>query len=451
MGRSFLFIKKIMTLLAKNYRPVTILSPVSKILQRLIFEQLYDYFTRNHIFHPNLDGYRKNRSTQTGLIQMYDRWVKAAAAGQVSGVVLLDLSAAFDLVDPVILIQKLRIYGIDEDMLQWLESYLTGRKQGVWIDHVLSEFLPCDVGVPQGSILGPLLFLIFYNDLPYSLKCDVDAYADDSTMTATASSTQEIGQVLTESCTVVSEWMKANKLKLNAGKTHLLIVGTAERLRTVQNPVIVQMEGLTLAEGVDKCELLLGVQVQANLKWNEQFKLLHEKLQTRLVGLMKLKFIVKQDTMKTIAEGLFNSVLVYCLPLFGGCDKGDLQATQVLQNKAAQIVTRSPPRAHRDSMYDSLGWLTVNQLVVYHTALTVYRIRQSKEPEYLAEQLQVDNRNGRVIVPNCKLVLTQNSFCMRGADTWNMLTHNIRGLKKIGQFKAEVKRWVKINIPRFVQ
>ena len=217
---------------------------------------------------------------------------------------------------------------------------------------------------------------------------------------------------------------------------------TTDRLRTVQNQVIVQMEGLTLAEGVDKCELLLGVQVQANLKWNEQFKLLHEKLQTRLVGLMKLKFIVKQDTMKTIAEGLFNSVLVYCLPLFGGCDKGNLQATQVLQNKAAQIVTRSPPRAHRESMYDSLGWMTVNQLVVYHTALTVYRIRQSKEPEYLAEQLRVDNRNGRVIVPNCKLGLRQNSFCMRGADTWNMLPPNIRGVKKIGQFKTEVKRWV---------
>ena len=134
------------------------------------------------------------------------------------------------------------------------------------------------------------------------------------------------------------------------------------------------------AEGVDKCELLLGVQVQANLKWTQQFKLLHEKLQTRLVGLMKLKFIVKQDTMKTITEGLFNSVLVYCLPLFGGCDKGNMHATQVLQNKAAQIVTRSAPRAHRDSMYDSLGWLTVTQLVVYHTALTAYGIRQSKEP-----------------------------------------------------------------------
>ena len=155
--------KKECQLQAKNYRPVTILSPLSKILERIIFDQVYEYLTRNHILHPNLHGYRKNRSIQTAMIQMYDRWVKAAAAGQVSGVVLLDLSAAFDLVDPSILLNKLKIYGLDKDMSQWIESYLTDRKQGVWIDHVLSDYLECEVGVPQGSILGPLLFLIFYN------------------------------------------------------------------------------------------------------------------------------------------------------------------------------------------------------------------------------------------------------------------------------------------------
>ena len=93
----------------------------------------------------------------------------------------------------------------------------------------------------------------------------------------------------------------------------------------------------------------------------------------------------------------------------------------------------------------------MNQLIVYHTLLTVYRIRQSGEPEYLAEQLQFDNRNGRVIVPNCKLVLAQRSFCMRGADSWNRLPENIRIARKIGKFKVGMKQWVKYNIPRFVQ
>ena len=238
-------------------------------------------------------------------------------------------------------------------------------------------------------------------------------------------------------------------MKLNADKTHLLTVGTAERLRILHDKVEVQMEGYTLAEGPEKCELLLGVQIQGNLKWQAQFRHLNEKLQTRISGLMKLKFIVDMRTIKTITEGLFNSVLVYCLPLFAGCDKGHLNATQILQNKAAQIVTRSAPRSA--TMHKKLGLMTVNQLVVYHTALTVYRVRQSHEPEYLAQQLEFDNRNGRVIVPNVRLSLAQNSFCFRGADTWNSLPGYVRQSKKIGQFKNGLKKWVLSNIPRFVE
>ena len=353
--------------------------------------------------------------------------------------------------DPSILLAKLKLYGVGDDVLQWVESYLTDRQQGVWIDHVLSEFLPCEVGVPQGSILGPLLFLIFYNDLPYSIKCAVDAYADDSTLSATSEDTQGISDILTESCSVVSKWMKANRLKLNAGKTHLVTVGTAERLRMLRNPVKVEMEGIQLTESEEKCEMLLGVQVQASLKWQNQCRLLCKRLQTRLVGLRKLYFIVQENTRKMLAEGLFNSVLVYCLPLYGGCDKGDLHALQVLQNKAAQVVTQSPPRSHRDTMYDRLGWLTVQQLVVYHTVLAIHRIRQVGEPEYLARQLLNDNRNGRLIVPKCKLSLAQKSFCMRGADTWNSLPASIRQSGTLREFKMKTKNWIQTNIPRFVQ
>ena len=132
---------------------MAILSPLSKVLEKIIYEQIYSYFSSNQLFHPNLHGYRKNLSTQTALLQMYDKWVRAAAAGQLSGVVLLDLSAAFDLVDPDLLLQKLRAYGFDEDSLQWVHSYLTDRHQAVWIDHALSDFLPVRLGLLKGATL----------------------------------------------------------------------------------------------------------------------------------------------------------------------------------------------------------------------------------------------------------------------------------------------------------
>ena len=327
--------KKLSILERKNYRPVAILSPLSKILEKFIYEKIYNYFSANNILHPNLQGYRKNRSTQTALLQMYDRWVQAAAGGQVSGAILLDLSAAFDLVPPDILLKKLKIYGVETEFLAWIESYLTDRHQAVWIDHVMSNFLPCEVGVPQGSNLGPLFFMIFVNDLPYALTCPMDQYADDSTLTATGKTTAEINSVLESNCAIVSNWMAENKLQLNAGKTHLLTLGTAERLRIPGNQVTVSMDGIILKERPEKSEILLGCAIDSNLKWHNQVRELLIKLKRRLAGLAHVKFVLPYTLRKTVSEGLFNSILAYCLPLYGACDIGEIHSIQVLQNKAA--------------------------------------------------------------------------------------------------------------------
>ena len=389
--------KKLNRLDPKNYRPVALLSPLSKILEKIIYTQIYNYFSNNKIFHSSLHGYRQHRSTQTALLQLYDLWVRAAGQGQVSGVVLLDLSAAFDLVDPQLLVKKLKVYGLDDDMCTWISSYLQNRYQAVWVDHVYSKFVHNSIGVPQGSNLGPLLFLIYYNDLLSTLNCPVEVYADDSTMTVSGNNTADIEAKLDENCRIVSSWMKSNKLKLNADKTHFLVVGTQERLRNVIKPTV-HMDGLVLKEDIDRCEFLLGVDIQANLKWNKHIQRVLAKLKARLVGLNKLKFLVPYNTRNTMVIGIFNSVLIYCLPLYGGCNKGHIKDLQVLQNKAGQIVAHKPPHTNRDSLYDQLGWLTVNQLIIHHTALLVFKIMKSAEPEYLAKIFGKDGRTGKTMM-----------------------------------------------------
>ena len=439
--------KKDSVLESKNYRPVAILSPLGKILEKVIFEQIYDYFSYSKIFHPSLHGYRHHRSTQTALLQMYDKWVRAAHQGMVTGVVLLDLSAAFDLVDHQILLKKLKIYGLEEPFCEWIKSYLVDRNQAVWLSHCFSSFLPCNVGVPQGSNLGSLFFLIFYNDLPFYLGCDIEAYADDSTLSFSGKDVGMVGNSLTSNCSKVSTWMKENRFKLNAEKTHLL---TSVRVDALDKPIKVEMDEFKLIENKERNEHFLGVYIQYNLKWQKTLGEVRIKLKKRLAGLLKLRNCVPFPQLRMISQGLFDSVMVYCLPLYGGCGKGDLEALQVLQNKAAQIVTRSPPRSKRIPMFEKLDWLSVNQLIAYHTLIQIFKIRNSRQPEYLYEIVGRENRNGHIIVSNTDLSLAKNSFTFRGPELWNSLPVNIRNSEKIRVFKKTCRAWIKETIPRFL-
>ena len=246
------------------------------------------------------------------------------------------------------------------------------------IDHSLSDFLHCEAGVPQGSNLGPLLFLIFYNDLPMSVSCSLDAYADDSTMTVSGYTAEEISIHLTENCAIVSNWMRGNKLKLNADKTHLLTVGTGARLRLQESKVVVKMDDVELQENNDKCEMLLGCYIESNLKWHRQVDFLMGRLQQRLTALRHLGNKIPSNMRCRMAEGIFMSVLVYCLPVFGGCDKGDVESLQVMQNCAARFVSQLGRLVNRKTIFNEIGWLTVRQLMNYHTALCIFRILRSR-------------------------------------------------------------------------
>ena len=259
----------------------------------------------------------------------------------------------------------------------------------------------------------------------------------------------EIGGKLTTDCNNLSRWMGCNRFKLNPDKTHLLTVGTSERLQTLSEELEVFMDDVKLEETEGKVELLLGIKMQSNLKWSEQIQYLSARLRNRLNGLEKLKHIMGKANKKNIVQGLFNSVLCYCLPLFGGCNNSEVELLQSQQNRAGRIVLNLPPRFNRVNMFSMLGWMTVQQLIAYHTVLLVYRVRQSQEPEYLARALSRDNYRGNIVVENSRLGLFKKSFIPRGSTLWNSLPKDLRRIQKLGTFKKELRKWIMDNINGF--
>ena len=233
-------LKKDDPLLPKNYRPVSLLPILSKILEKAVFTQLVEYLDRHHLLSPNHHGSRHSHNTATALIQMYDQWMQEMEENKLVGIMMIDLSAAFDMVDHKLLLKKLELFGLEEGVIQWMTSYLSGRKQSVFIDGCFSSPLDIEFGVPQGSILGPLLYIIFTNDipdlvhnhpisvqepLPYCSQCgNTVCYVDDCTFSHGDKDPQELFSQLNLQYGRISAYMTTNKLVINDAKTQLVVI-----------------------------------------------------------------------------------------------------------------------------------------------------------------------------------------------------------------------------------
>ena len=477
--------KKGDTLNPKNYRPVAIIPVFSKILERVVFNQMVEYLTRNQLIHPNHHAYRSHHNTTTALIQLYDGWVESVQAGKIAGVCFLDMSAAFDIVDHNLLLKKLELYGFDQDMLRWISSYLTGRYQAVSIDGCLSKLSWVEHGVPQGSILGPLLYTLFTNELPetihdHSLERPVEAegagtgwptfnlgckdsgtvtcYADDTTYSYADEDPDSLSQNLSDKYKVMSDFLVSNQLKLNDEKTKLMVMTTSQKRPKLNqlSPVVIN----TPTEVIEKSETekLLGAWLHQDMKWAEHVvgneDCLVRSLNRRIGALRKVCKVAGFKNRKMIADGIFMSKLVYLIPLWGACAASLLKSLQTLQNKAARAVTKLDWNSPTTLILQQCGWLSVNQLSVYHTVILAHKVMQARTPKYLYSKFntnyQYKTRQATSGLIRCtrtpELDIARDSFCWRATELYNRLPVEIRNMKTLMQFRENVKSWVKQNI-----
>ena len=213
-----------------NYRPISVLPVISKLFEKLVFNQLYHYMKENSLFTSDQSGFLRLHSTLTCLLKMSDDWYNGLDLSKLVGLVFIDLKKAFDTVDHDILCKKLELYGVQQRELSWFRSYLSNRKQFCRVNGVDSNVAEIDVGVPQGSCLGPLLFLIYINDLPQAVQdSSVTMYADDTSLCHQSHDLTQLNEAINSDLKKLETWLNGNKLSLNVAKTHSMLISTKQK------------------------------------------------------------------------------------------------------------------------------------------------------------------------------------------------------------------------------
>ena len=465
----------------KSYRPVALLPIASKVLERVIHEQINEHMKTNQFWHPNHHAYRKSRNTETAVIQMYDTWVQAIQEGKIATATMIDMSAAFDTVDIEILLEKCRLYNFGEKAEHLLRSYLENRKQLVSIGGKNSEILQLEAGVPQGSILGPIMYTIYTNDFPevvheegcnqgqeeggsikFRTMCSecgaVVCFADDSTYTVISSNTNIMTNKVNKKFGEMTEYLGEQRLSVNEDKTHLMLLTTRQKKRNMLNTVRINTEEEDIE--LSQSEKLLGVELEENMGFDKHIDMIVEKMKTGIKALKAISKIANFTTRKNILNGVITSRLTYMIALWGGTAEYRIDKLQRLQTEALRITAKrrwevvGRKLVSTRELLKQTGQLSVRQLKAYHTLTQVKKILTEKEPEYMYRRL-TENRKHKystrrnvdveLIVPETNSRLAKLSFRWRGAELYNSLPREIRD-ETLTNFKTKTRAWVRENI-----
>lgn len=419
-------------------------------MERIVYEQIQNYFCINDLNTAHQHAYRKGYSTATALTQMTDEWLKEIDAGKIVGSVLLDFSAAFDILDHKLLIKKLHCYGFDRDSVAWINSYLTNRKYCVYFNGGFSEMRVMSCGVPQGSCLGPLLFSIFTNDLPLVLnKASIAMYADDSTIYSSAFTSRELEETLNEELVHIRRWVNINKLVLNIGKTKCSVL-CSKRVGRVEPRLQLKLDDIEI-EQVTEVELL-GVLIDSRMSWTKQIDEMLKKMGRAMAAIRYCKIYLPRHLIKQLMEALVLSQLDYCTVIWSNTSECNLNRLQVAQNKAARIVLNCSYRTRVCDMLSMLNWLPVKSRLYYSLLGFARKVITTRTPvilfknfkfsqdghEYVTRQSSV----GRFLLPVYRTGAGQRTLHYRAMVAWNSLPSFLVNEASKMVFKIKLKLYL---------
>jgi len=433
---------------AGNYRPVSILSIISKVFEKAVYEQVDHYLSDNKLLYEYQSGFRTSYSTDTCLIHLTDYIKQEQDKGNYTGMVLIDLQKAFDTVDHKILLQKLEALGFQKTTIEWFESYLNGRLQCVDIGGTLSTPAIVTCGVPQGSILGPLLFLIYVNDMPSAVSCKLLLYADDSALLVSGKDPADIQQRLSSELQSIREWLIDNKLSLHLGKTESILFGSKQRLKQ-HDSISVTCAGNTI--GSKSCVKYIGIDLDQSLSGDHIVDKVVNKSNAKIKFLYRQARNVNLETKKLLTSALIQCHYDYAASSwYSGLTKRNKRRLQISQNKLIRFLLNAPPRTHiGPTEFRQVNMLPVDLRVTQLKLNHVYNIINNSAPNYLTSSftlrtsLHNNNHNTRsgslsLVIPSVKS-FGGTSFFYTGAKLWNDVPIQTQSSTTKPTFKRSLK------------
>ena len=413
-----------------NYRPVSLLSCVSKIMEKVIFKKVYNYIRDNNLISPHQSGFKPGDSTVNQLAYLYHTFCEAIDKKKDVRIVFCDISKAFDRVWHDGLIYKLKKFGIHGDLLNWFKDYLTDRQQKVIIRGQHSELGHIKAGVPQGSIVGPMLFLVYINDLINVVGSNARLFADDTSLYIDFDDPTEAKNILDTDLLNIQNWAKQWLVNFSPPKTKAMTVSFKKR----PSPPL-RFQDTDLAD-VDSHKHL-GLTLSKNLSWSVHISNIIKSASPMADVLRKLKYKVDRESLEKIYFSFIRPKLEYGSEIWDGCKKQDAEMLENFQLDMARIVTGARRGTSHDLLYEELKWPLLRDRRYNKKIKHFCDIIEGNSPNYLSDLVPKpvnphNLRNSKNIPPiKCRTEVFRRSFLPSSITLWNELPVEVRNIEAI--------------------
>ena len=439
-------------LLYKNYCPVSNLSYVSKLTERSVLDQLLLHMSSNGLYPVLQSSYRQHHSTETALLKVKSDILMNMNKGHVTLLVLLDLSAAFDTVDHGILITSLKSrFGVSGQVLEWFSGYLGNRSQRISVNGTLSDRFFLQYGVPQGSCLGPVLFIIYASKLFEIVKAhlpDVHCYADDSQLYLSfkpdSQAIRDEAVMAMQHCIEdIRQWMLTDRLKLNDDKIEYLLIGTRQQLSKISaGSLAVGDHQITPALEAKN----LGCWFDQQLSMGTQINKICSASYFHLHNIRCIRKYLSTESTKKLVHALVTSRIDYCNSLLYGLPQTQLSKLQRVQNTSARLICNVSPFDHISPVLFRLHWLPVHFRIRFKILVITFKAIHELGPEYINDLIGVKSASRYSLRSNNELLLElppertkrtlgDRAFCVAAPKLWNSLPSKIRNSGSLNNFK----------------